>query len=643
MKNKYTSWIMIFLLWVGGGCKEDIVREEKTDGGEQGQFYFSTRSVSGISSGIRVFAFDKDNHFWLENPTVPLADTSVYQPVTLPLGEDKLVLLANAGTKGTQAPIFTPLSPHMASITDVMLRLNDNGSGLERPVKYFYGLKIFQLVAGPDQKIQVEMKNLCSKVEAVFLNGVENTIDSVRISVENAGKDILFNGTVSAVGTTLPHTFKKGVDNLVASDTFLLFPSKVGVAPVVHATFYLHSGHTRVFRKELNYAFVSNKVLRFTFDLQDVEDQIDLTVQMTDWEGTFTQTVQSNFTMTLNGGNPANYSVADVTLQYNFSPSTIYPIVFRQLALEPDGSGGLKLAVPLSNLEQGKYRVTDIVLYDVEGNFPALQDTVDFDMGFDLNTIPVNIFGRPQYENLLLKTWLKVLDGNSGQTFPGSALMGQINSNPSFDLTPSLPSLGITQTTVRGEARISAWAIPSASASALANFIVPSEMKAMSQLKAFTLPQSLVRNIDLRNLPALTSLSLAGNTMASINVSGCLGLTSFSNGFTAQDFSALVTLNCSSSGITSLPASLVNLTSLMWANCSLGLADIQVVIGYTKLVQLDISDNLLTDYPDFSGLALLAAYNVSGNDIISCALAYMHKFGADNILPQRTGNNWWCP
>lgn len=644
MKNStYISWILVLLPLFFCGCKEDMTPQDKTPDSGQGLFYFSTKNVSGISSGIRVFAFDKDDHFWLENPTVPLADTAIYQSITLPLGEDKLVLLANAGAKGTQAPIVTPLSPHMASLSDVMLRLNDNGSGLEQPVKYFYGLKVFQLVAGPDQKIQVEMKNLCSKVEAIFTNGVENTIDSVRMSIENAGKDILFNGTVSAVGTTLPHTFRKGTNQLVASDTFLLFPSKAGVPPVVHATFYLHNGHTRIFQKELSYAFVSNKVLRFTFDLQDVEDQIDLTVQTTDWEGTHTQTVQSNLTMTLNGGNPANYTMADITLQYNFSPSTVYPIIFRQLALTPDGSGGLKLAVPLSNLEQGKYRVTDITLYDVEGSFPALKDTVDFDMGFDLNNIPANVYGRPQYENLLLKKWLKVVDGNGGQTFPGTTLIGQINGNPSFDLTTSLPTLGITQTTVRGEARISAWNLPSATASLLAHFIVPAEIKAMKQLTTLALPTCLVRDIDLRNLPSLTSLTLAGNTMTDINVSGCKGLTSFSSGFTAQDFAALTTLNCSYTGITTLSASLVNLTSLTWTNSNLSLANVQVIKGYTKLTLLDISANLLTDYPDFSGLLLLTTYRVSGNNIISCALAYMHKFGADNILPQRTGNNWWCP
>lgn len=634
-------WIIISLLWAFYGCREDIILQEKTADGGQEQFYLSARNASGISSGIRVFAFDQDNHFWLENPTIALADTSVYQPVTLPLGEDKLVLLANAGAKGTQAPIITPLSPHMAFITDVMLRLNDNGGGLEQPVKYFYGLKTFQLVAGPDQKMTVEMKNLCSKVEAVFVNGLENTVDSVRISIENAGKDIMFNGEVTAVGTTFPHTFKKGAGNLVASDTFLLFPSKTGIAPVVHAVFYLHSGHTRVFRKVLNYSFVSNKVLRFTFDLRDVEDQIDLTVQMADWEGTYTQTVQSNLTMTLMGGNPVNYTMADVTLQYNFSPSTVYPIVFRQLALTPDGSGGLKLAVPLSNLEQGKYRVTDIVLYDTEGGFPALQDTVNFDMGLDLNTIPVNVFGRPQYENLLLKQWLKVLDGNRGQTFPGAALIGQIDANPLLDLTSALFSLGITQTTIRGEARIAAWNLPLATASNLAHFIVPPDMANMKQLKTLALPQCLVRNIDLRNLPSLTSLALAGNTMTNINVSGCAGLASFSTGFTAQDFAALTTLDCSYTAITSLSPLFVNLTSLTWTNC--GLTDVQVIKVYTKLNRLDISGNQLTDYPDFTGLSLLAVYNVSGNDIISCALAYMHKFGANSILPQRTGNNWWCP
>lgn len=97
--------------------------------------------------------------------------------------------------------------------------------------------------------------------------------------------------------------------------------------------YYSHNGHSCVFRKELSNVFVSNKVLCFTFDLQDVEDQIDLTVQMTDWEDTYTQTVQSNLTMNLDGGNPANYPAADVTLQYDFSPSMLSTCLVRGIDL----------------------------------------------------------------------------------------------------------------------------------------------------------------------------------------------------------------------------------------------------------------------------------------------------------------------
>lgn len=644
---KHIRTLLFIPLLALGGCRdESIVNESEEEA--SAKISIAPQYVSGITSGIRALGFAGDNHFIVENPTITLSDTAIIHTMNLPVGDVQIVLLANAGAKGNVTSLASPLNPHVTLFTDPMFRLTDAGHGLPEPPKYFYGHQTVALVLNAVPQVQIQMKNLCSKADIRFTNTIPNTIDSVQVYIENAGREILFNGMVSATGTTTKHSFKKGAGNLVQPDTFLLFPSKTGTTPILHAIFYQTSGHTRVFSKTLTgYQFISNKILRFTFDLANVQDYITLFVQLTDWEGTVTQGVNSNLTMTFAGGNPANYTAADVTLLYQYSPTSTYPVKYRRLALQSSG-GNLQLSVPLTNLEQGLYKVTNVRLYDTEGSFEALQDTVSFDMALNLNTIPVTVFGRTQYENNLVKQWLKVLDGNNGLTYPGTAIMNQINTNPTLDLFPSLlATMGFTTSTVRGETRVAGLNV---SNTQILNFAVPAYISALTQFKTFGLAPGLLKTINLSGIPSLTSVNLAGCGMTSVNVSGCTGLANIigitSGTPLSSDLLALQTLNCSSTSIQVLPAGLTNLKYLYWSNCGLPQVAVTVISGYTQLITLDISANQLTDYPNFStlvGLNTLTTYIVTWNNIVSCALPYMNKFGENNILPQRTGNNWWCP
>lgn len=604
------------------------------------QATFSLTSVGGLTSPIRVFGFDADNHFIAENSSIALSDTSVNQRMVLPIGNDKIVLLTGAGTKGDNASIATVMSPHMASYSDAMLRLTDAGAGLPEPTDYFYGKRLFDLQPGPIVNMTIEIKHLCSKSRVEFINSVENTIDSAQVYIENAGREIRFDGTVSSVGTTVRHGFIKSTNNLLPTDEFLLFPSKSGVKPIVHAIFYLASGHQKVFRKELNYQFISNRILKFTFDLTDLEDNIQLTTTIADWDGTTSQTVQSDLKLRFTNGNALNYTKADVTLQHNFSPGNSYPIHLYGLALAQNTSNQLELSVPLTNLEQGAYTITSVSLYDTDGSFEALRSPVDFDMGFALNSIDADVLSRTQHEYNMIREWLKVMDGNNGATFPSTTTLNQMQTMTDAQMATLLPTLGFTSATIDGQSRITEFNIPS-SATALSSFIVSDNARLLMKLNRISLPTCLVRTITAKSLPALATIILSNNTMTSIDLSDCPLLNSFSTNFTTADKLALLSLNVTSTSVSVIPTGLTNLQTLRWGDCSL--TDVSVVLSCPNLSLLDISYNNLTLYPDVHTLTQLTSYNVSNNSIISCALSYMRIFGADNILPQNTGYNWWCP
>lgn len=608
---------------------------------QQAQFWHATFSLTavGITSPIRVFGFDKDNHFVAENNSVAPSNISVVQSMVLPIGNDKMILLTGAGSKGDNALIATTMSPHMASFYDPMLRLTDSGGGLTEPVDYFYGKQIFDLVAGSTARIDIEIEHLCSKTEVKFINSVPNTIDHAEVYIENAGREIAFDGRVLSVGTTVRHNFVKDVNNnLLSSGEFLLFPSQNGVKPVVHAILYLANGDQKVFRKEIDYQFISNKILRFTFDLQDLEDNITLTTTIADWDGTNSETVRSDLKLRFTNGNALNYTKADITLQHNFSPSNSYPIHLYGLALTAS-SNQLELSLPLTNLEQGAYTITSVKLYDADGSFEALRTPVDFDMGFAINSIDANVLSRTQHEYQMVYEWLKVLDGNGGATYPTSAILNQMPTMSDTDMATLLPTLGFTSSVIDGQSRVTELNIPYVGT--LASFIVTDDTRKLMKLNHVSLPTCQVRTISAENMPALATIVLSNNTISSIDLSDCSRLTSFSAGFTNNDKLALTSLDISSTSIKSLPSGLTNMQTLRWANC--GLTDVSSLLTCPLLTLLDISYNNLTLYPDFATLTSLTVYNVSYNDIISCALSYMRRFGADNILPQRTGYNWWAP
>lgn len=609
---------------------------------QQAQFWHKTFSLTavGITSPIRVFGFDKDNHFIAENSSIAPSDISIVQSMILPIGNDKLVLLSGAGSKGDNALIATTMSPHMASLYDPMLRLTDSSTGLAEPVDYLYGKQTFDLVAGTIDRIDIEIKHLCSKTQVEFINSIPNTVDHAEVYIENAGREIGFDGSVLSVGTTMRHNFVKDVNNnLLPSGEFLLFPSKNSVKPIVHAILYLANGNQKVFRKEINYQFISNKILKFTFDLKELEDNIKLTTTIADWDGSTSETVQSDLKLRFNNGNALNYTKADITLQHNFSPSNSYPIHLYGLALTAS-SNQLELSLPLTNLEQGAYTITSVKLYDADGSFEALRTPVDFEMGFAINSIDANVLSRTQHEYQMVYQWLKVLDGNGGATYPTTATLNQMPNMSDTDMATLLPTLGFTSSVIDGQSRITELNIPS-NVSTLASFIVTDDTRKLMKLNHVSLPTCQVRTISAKNMPALATIVLSNNTISSIDLSDCSQLTSFSAGFTNNDKLALTSLDISSTSITSLPSGLTKMQTLRWANC--GLTDVSSLLACPLLTLLDISYNNLTLYPDLTSLTSLTVYNVSYNNIISCALSYMRRFGADNILPQRTGYNWWAP
>lgn len=608
------------------------------------QFSLAGVNIANITApGIRVLAFNLHDEFQMETATIPLADTAQVQTIVMPPGNTTIVLLGNAGSQGIQGPLASSLMPYINKLSDVMFRLaTKNDGSLETPSQYYYGKGLFNTAtSGIPQKIDI--KNLCSKVNVHFINTLPHAIDSVHMYIENIGKEVAFNGQTLSSGKTGTYTFHQGTDGLVKADSFLVFPNMTGTTPEVDASFYLRSGGIRKFKKILTgYNFISNKVLHFTYNLNGVQDSVLLNITVADWERSSSELITGQLMLRINVASSANanrYTRADVTLRHRLSSGGLYSEEFHDLPLRLVAADVLELQKPITNLDQRAYEIISIVLYDSEGHFEALDAPKSIsDMQLGLNTMDVSVFGRKSYENALLKKWLKVMDGNGGNTYPGATIISQINSNPQLDILTTAIASDIHTSVINGETRITGLNLSNKS---LAHFTVPAEMSGLTKFSTLDLSNNLLTNIDVSSLRGLVNVNFSGNLLTNINISGCHGITAFPTNLFPT--TALTTLNCSGTQIKELPASMPLLTNLYWAGCGVMQNKITVVTNYTALRTLDISANQLTVYPDVKSLTNLINYNVSGNNIISCALSYMKIFNTENILPQRTGFNWWCP
>lgn len=642
-RNIIMGFLAVALL---SACNEKEVVSEMPAEGKKAERRFSLAGVNTANiaaPGIRVLAFNLHDEFQMEPATIPLSDTAHLQTVVMPPGNTTIVLLGNAGSQGIQGPLASPLMPYINKLSDVMFRLvTRNDGSLVAPSQYYYGKGLFTTAtSGISQRIYI--KNLCSKVNVRFINTQPHAIDSVHMHIENIGQEVAFNGQTLSSGKTGTYAFHQGADGLVKADSFLVLPNMTGLTPEVYASFYLHSGAIKKFKKTLSgYNFVSNKVLYFTYNLDGVQDSVLLNITVANWERSSSELITGQLMLRINVASSANanrYVRADVTLQHRLSSGALYSEEFHDLPLRLAAAGVLELQQPITNLDQRAYEVISIVLYDSEGHFEALDAPKSIpDMQLGMNTMEVSVFGRKSYENALLKKWLKVMDGNGGNTYPGAAIISQINSNPQLDILTTSIASDIHTSVINGETRITGLSLNNKS---LVNFIIPTEMAGLTKFSTLELSNNSLTSINVSGLPGLVNVNLSGNPLTNINISGCHGISSFPGNL--FPVAALTTLNCSGTQIKELPASMPLLTSLYWSGCGVMQDKVITVANYTALRTLDISANQLTVYPNVKGLVSLVNYNVSGNNIVSCALSYMKIFNTENILPQRTGFNWWCP
>lgn len=596
-----------------------------------------------LNGEIRVLAFNAADKLIKEFSPIAASQMGQTQIIGLPSGQNKIVLLGNANPVLGIDPLGTALIPGVTSYTDIMFKLQETGGLTGQPMQYYYGKDEFNLQPGPLMTRTIVFQNLTSKVRFSYENGFAHLFDSTQVWIENTGKEILFNGTTSSVGTTRHYSFVKGTSGLLQADSFLVFPSISTIPTVIKAKFYLNNGTTMDFSKNIGYAFIPNKILQFIFNIDGLQANIDLSFQVLDWDTPAdSQSISGNLVMALNGGVPANYTRADLLLTYHFSDTYSYSINFPRVALH-SVNGQSQIVAPLNGMELGNYTLEHVQLYDSEGSFPALSTPVNFRLQLNDNAIVANVIGRSAYEQALLKQWLLVFDGNSGNTYPGASIINQINNSPTYNPFTDDVALGLSVQTINGEQRLTGLNVNNRG---IGTLNVPAYGAYFTKLTSLSCTNNSLTSLNLSVLSYLQTVNLDHNALASINLSGCKSLAAFDASFTTSDYQALKILNCSNTSITQLSGSLTELTALYWSGC--GLTDSQVtgISGYHKLVTLDISNNKLTVYPGFAALVALGVltnYSVKDNDIVSCALSYMNPFGENNILNQRTGFNFWCP
>lgn len=596
-----------------------------------------------LNGEIRVLAFNAADKLIKEFSPIAASQMGQTQTIGLPSGQNKIILLGNANPVLGVDPLGTALVPGVTSYTDIMFKLQETAGLTDQPMQFYYGKDEFNLQPGPLMTRNVVLQNLTSKVRFSYQNGFADLFDSTQVWIENTGKEITFNGTTTSVGTTRHYSFVKGSNGLLKADSFLVFPSISTIPTVIKAKFYLNNHTTIDFSKNIGYVFIPNKILQFIFNIDGLQANIDLNFQVLDWDTPAdSQSISGNLVMALNGGVPTNYTYADLSLTYHFSDTYSYSINFPQVPLQ-SVNGQSQIVAPLNRMELGNYTLESVQLYDSEGSFAALPAPVDFRLQLNDNMIVANIIGRSAYEQALLKQWLLVFDGNSGNTYPGASIINQINNSPTYNPFTDDVALGLSLQTINGEQRLTGLNINNRGISTLN---VPAYATSFTKLTTLSCAKNSLTSLILSALSYLKTVNLDHNSLASINLSGCKNLAAFDAGFITSDYQALKTLNCSNTSITQLSGSLTELTALYWSGC--GLTDSQVIgiSGYHKLVTLDISNNKLTVYPDFAtlvGLGVLSNYSVKDNDIVSCALSYMNLFGENNILNQRTGFNFWCP
>lgn len=635
---------MLTVITLSGCSSEEIVSENGLSE-EEAKVTLQLRSQvnTSLTGDIRVLAFNASDKLVKEFPAIPAAQIGQTQIITLPTGQNKIILLGNANPELGIDPLATGLTPGVTSYTDVMFRLQTTNSLMADPRQFYYGKDEFNLQPGAITTRSIELKNLTSKARVSYKNGFANLFDSAHVWIENTGKEIDFRGTVTSVGTTKHHIFKKGTDGILKADSFLVFPSISTTPTALKAKFYLNNGTTMDFSKNLNYTFVSNKILQFIFDLDGLQANIDLSFQVLDWDKPDNnQSISGNMLLGLTGGVAANYTYADIHLTYHFSATYSYPIDFHKVALHAV-NGQLQLINPLNNMELGNYTLESVQLYDAEGSFPALSASTDFRIELNNNNISANVIGRSGYEQHLLKQWLLILDGAGGNTYPGSTIINKINNTPLYNPFDDSSLLGLTIQSINGEPRLTGLNIAGKNLSTLN---VPSDATYFTQLTTLACDNNSLQSLSLGNLPKLQSVTMHHNALATINLQGCKNLTTFDSGFQAADHQFLKTLNCSNTSVTQLSSAFTELTALYWGGCALTDSQVTGISGYQKLITLDIGNNKLTIYPDFAALVALGVlknYTVKDNNIVSCALSYMTPFGEDNILNQRTGFNFWCP
>lgn len=435
-------WCLL-LLFVSGGCHHD-------------DFQAPPEDISEVGMSLRLFALPntiQEVDFFLfripdsGNDTILQKQVSIASQVAsklplkvgMPMGNYVVVAVANAHAYITATPLTTKLG-------DLMMQLNTSTvAGINvyaQAPECFLGISR-NVQVGINVQAIIPMKRLIGKVVIRYIHG-DTAVTAMATYINNVPQSVNYQSQYSGgvqIGKSSPPAFHQ----LSLTDSLFTFPTQTALVlnlKVFRGTVENH------YSASLDSLIRQNQVLYVTINggeesrlninsmpwagdttnvLLDESPEADVNNGINDYDPLPNDTLDLravDFSVTINGGIPANYTTNFVFKLRKLLPagSTLNKTVSMRVV-----DGKLKTITPIY-LEHGTYEVSGYLLTDADGQLPDPRGksvAISFKVALNRQVIQLELDGRQAVENAYMRRFCNALHGTGqtdGSIWPGTAL-----------------------------------------------------------------------------------------------------------------------------------------------------------------------------------------------------------------------------